>query len=82
MSLLDIRGLTLSTGGQTLVSDVSFSISPGERLGLIGESGCGKSLSALAAIGLLPPGFRVEGSIRLDGHEVVGASESAIIALR
>ncbi len=82
MSLLDIRGLTLSTGGQTLVSDVSFSIAPGERLGLIGESGSGKSLTALATIGLLPRGFRVEGSITLDGHEVVGASESAMIALR
>lgn len=82
MSLLDIRGLTLSTGGQTLVSDVSFSIAPGERLGLIGESGSGKSLTALATIGLLPRGFRVQGSIKLDGHEVVGASENAMIALR
>ncbi|MFC5586951.1 ATP-binding cassette domain-containing protein [Nitratireductor kimnyeongensis] len=82
MSLLDIRGLTLATGGTTLVSDVSFSIAPGERLGLIGESGSGKSLTALAAIGLLPGGFKIQGSIKLDGQEMVGASESAMIPLR
>jgi oligopeptide/dipeptide ABC transporter ATP-binding protein len=45
-------------------------------LGLVGESGSGKSITALACLGLVPPPGRVAGSIRLDGHEVVGAPEA------
>jgi len=82
MTLLAIDGLTLSIGDQALVRDLSLSIAGGERLGLIGESGSGKSLTALAAIGLLPPDIRAEGSILLDGRQVIGAREEDLLPLR
>lgn len=68
--------------GQPLVHDLSFSVGPGERVGLIGESGSGKSLTALAVIGLLPDGLRATGSIRLDETEVVGAPERRLNTVR
>jgi len=82
MSLLAIEGLTLTTGGRELASNLSFSIAPGARLGLIGESGSGKSLTALAAIGLLPPDIHAEGSVLLDGRQVIGARENDLIPIR
>jgi len=82
MSLLRIENLTIRTGGQALVKDMSLVIEPGARVGLIGESGSGKSLTALAAIGLLPPGLKPEGSILLDGVQVIGAPEEKLKALR
>ncbi len=54
----------------------------GEVIGLVGESGSGKSMTALACLGLVPPPGQVSGSIRLDGHEVVGASEAENNRLR
>jgi peptide/nickel transport system ATP-binding protein len=51
-------------------------VARGEVMGLVGESGSGKSMTALACLGLVPPPGRVAGSVRLDGHEVVGASEA------
>lgn len=73
--LLDVRDLTIqfpqSGGGLTLASaqpsaavrDLSFSVAPGEVLGLVGESGSGKSVTSLAIMGLLPPSARVTGEI-------------------
>ncbi|QMV03282.1 ATP-binding cassette domain-containing protein [Devosia sp. D6-9] len=81
-ALLDIRNLTLRTGAETLVSDLSFAIEPGARLGLIGESGSGKSLTSMAAMGLLPKNISVEGSILLDGQQVVGIREGTLNKLR
>lgn len=80
--LLKIDHLTLHAGEQALVSDLSLSIAPGARVGLIGESGSGKSLTALAAIGLLPQGITAEGSILLDGKQVIGATEENLRPLR
>ncbi|MYV55771.1 ATP-binding cassette domain-containing protein, partial [Streptomyces sp. SID3212] len=88
MSLLDVTGLTIRTeSGRALVSDLSFTVEPGGRVGLIGESGSGKSLTALAVMGLLPPGLTASGSVVLDAPgldrtDVVGAGESALRALR
>ena len=53
-----------------VVTDMSFSIARGEALALVGESGCGKSMTARAIIGLAPPGVKVEGAIRLNGREI------------
>ena len=78
MSLLLVDGLTISAGGAPLVSNVSFSIAPGGRMGLIGESGSGKSLTALAITGLLARTMNVGGSIMLGGQQVVGTDDSTL----
>ncbi|WP_372349419.1 ATP-binding cassette domain-containing protein [Streptomyces sp. KL116D] len=81
--LLTVDGLTVRTGaGRELVSGLGFEIAPGERLGLIGESGSGKSLTTLAVLGLLPAGMTVTGSVRLDGTQIVGASEKTLVGVR
>ncbi|WP_447914103.1 ABC transporter ATP-binding protein [Microbacterium phyllosphaerae] len=82
MSILDVAGLTVRSGAGALVRDVSFSLGPGERLGLIGESGSGKSLTSLAVTGLLPDSLVASGSVLLDGHEVVGARDADLRPLR
>jgi ABC-type glutathione transport system ATPase component len=51
------------------VNDLSFSLAPGESLGLVGESGSGKTMLALALMGLLPPGARVSGTAALSSSE-------------
>ncbi|WP_033296001.1 ABC transporter ATP-binding protein [Amycolatopsis jejuensis] len=65
-----------------LVRGVSFEIGAGERVGLIGESGSGKSLTALSVLGLLPEGLTATGSVRLDDRELLGASEKVLSRLR
>jgi len=82
MSLLSIDRLNLSVDGKPLVSELSLSIAAGERLGLIGESGSGKSLTAMAATGLLPRAIRATGSVRLSGQQVIGASDRMLDGLR
>jgi oligopeptide/dipeptide ABC transporter ATP-binding protein len=56
------------------VRDVSFTVGRGERLGVVGESGCGKSTTLLSLVGLLPAHAAVSGSIRLDGIELLGGT--------
>ena len=71
MNLLDVQDLRVtlqtSAGPADALRGVSFSLARGSTLGLIGESGCGKSITALALMGLLPDGARVSGSMRLNG---------------
>ena len=78
---LGIR-LNTSRGPAQAVRDVSFSLKRGETLGLVGESGCGKSITALALMGLLPDGAVVSGSIQLDGRELVKLSDADYCKLR
>ncbi|MDZ5446972.1 ABC transporter ATP-binding protein [Micromonospora sp. 4G57] len=66
-AVLTVDNLGIQVGPVPLVEDVSATIGSGERVGLIGESGSGKSLTALALMGLLPEGLRATGSIRLRG---------------
>ncbi|MDH5540212.1 MAG: ABC transporter ATP-binding protein, partial [Rhizobacter sp.] len=77
-------GVTLRTsrGAAQALRDVSFSVQRGDTLGLIGESGCGKSMTALALMGLLPEGARLSGSIRFNGRELVGLADDAWCRLR
>jgi peptide/nickel transport system ATP-binding protein len=86
MSLLAVNDLhlTLQTarGPADALRGVSFTLERGQTLGLIGESGSGKSLTALALMGLLPEGARVRGSIRFDGQELTTLDEPALCRLR
>jgi peptide/nickel transport system ATP-binding protein len=74
--------LNTSRGPADAVRDVSFTLARGETLGLIGESGCGKSVTALALMGLLPDSAVISGSIRLDGQQLVGLDEADYCKLR
>lgn len=86
MPLLDVRNLSIELqthrGPAQAVRDVSFTLDRGESVGLVGESGCGKSITAMALMGLLPEGARVNGSILFDGQELVGRTERAMCELR
>src|SRR5699024_5103068 len=82
--MIDIRNLSVTgTGGVQILDDVSLSLRAGETLGLLGESGSGMSMTALAILALLPRGVHVEsGSITVAGTEVVGAREATLQRLR
>ena len=71
-------------GTVTALDGVSLRLEPGETLGVVGESGCGKSITALAIMGLIPmpPGRIAGGSVRLDGEELIGAPERRMRQLR
>lgn len=69
MAILTVSRLSVSVGGMAVLSDVSFAIDGGETLGLVGESGCGKSMLALAVMGLLPPEARIDGGALLLENE-------------
>jgi oligopeptide/dipeptide ABC transporter ATP-binding protein len=62
-------------GSAAAVRDMSFTLERGDTLGLIGESGCGKSMTALALLGLAPDNATVSGSLTLDGQQLVGLAE-------
>jgi oligopeptide/dipeptide ABC transporter ATP-binding protein len=64
------------------VDGVDFEVGRGEALGLVGESGCGKSSLGRALISLMPPGGVIRGSVELDGQEIVGASAAELRRLR
>ncbi|MCX8087068.1 MAG: dipeptide ABC transporter ATP-binding protein [Rhodocyclaceae bacterium] len=77
MTLLTVRDLTVEIGAARPVEGVSFEIAAGETFALVGESGCGKTLTALALLRLLPEAARIEsGSIRFAGEELLALSEA------
>jgi oligopeptide/dipeptide ABC transporter ATP-binding protein len=83
MSLLEVEDLHVwfqLPGGRELhaVQGVSFAIGEGERFGLVGESGCGKTTTILALMGLLPPNASVAGRVLLDGEDVLAQGESTV----
>lgn len=82
--LLAVEQLTVGFGRrhEPALRGISFQLGAGERLGLIGESGSGKSVTALAVMGLLPPTAAVTGSIRWKNHELLGSSDAAYAKLR
>jgi peptide/nickel transport system ATP-binding protein len=83
MTLLGVRDLTVSIGSAQPVDGVSFEIAPGETFALLGESGCGKSLTALALMRLLPSAARIAGgSVKFAGDELCGFTESRMRTVR
>ena len=74
--------LQTQRGPADAIRDVSFDLQRGDTLGLVGESGCGKSMTAMALMGLLPESATVTGSVRLDGQELVGQPDSVLRHLR
>lgn len=84
MSLLEVNDLVVDFGRhrRVAVDHVSWSIEPGQRLGLIGESGSGKSVTALTVMGLLPGNAHVSGSVRWKGDELLNRSDRAMSRIR
>ena len=82
MSLLRIEKLDLDIGKRPILRDVSLSVDPGQIVGVIGESGSGKSMTAFTVMQLLPEGAVARGSVTLDGHDILTLSEPELCALR
>jgi peptide/nickel transport system ATP-binding protein len=80
--LLDVRNLNVSYGAHPAVTGLDLSIGAGEALALVGESGCGKSTTAMALLRLLPAAARVEGEVRFDGVDLQSLPESKLSAIR
>ncbi|SMX98406.1 dipeptide ABC transporter ATP-binding protein [Brevibacterium aurantiacum] len=85
-NLLEVRDLTITPAGSQapVLENVSLSLAPGERVGLIGESGSGKSLTAQSVMGLLPEELHVEGSVSLQGFSgnILDAKEKTLARMR
>ncbi len=79
MSLLKVRDLAIRIGRARPVDGISFDIAPGECYALLGESGCGKSMTALALMRLLPPGAQAaSGTVEFDGRDTLALPEAAM----
>ncbi|MFM0393420.1 ABC transporter ATP-binding protein [Paraburkholderia phytofirmans] len=81
-NLLEVRDLRVSFGAHDAVRGLSFDIAQGETLALVGESGCGKSATALSLMRLVPTPGRVTGSLRFDGRELLDLSAREIREIR
>lgn len=80
---LDVEGLTVTdASGHAVVDEANWSVAAGGRLGIIGESGSGKSMTALAIMGLLPDGLHASGSVHLGGQEILGLPERELQRIR
>lgn len=76
MPILEVRDLEVSFGSTRILRGVSFDLEAGQTLGVVGESGCGKSMTGFAVMGMLQaPGKVSAGSIKLEGKELVGLKE-------
>lgn len=82
MSLLSIENLSISIHGQPILDDVSMSVQQGRILGVIGESGSGKSMSAFSVMQLLPGGAACSGRITLAGQDILASSEAELCRIR
>lgn len=80
--MLEVRDLSIRVQGRTLVDRVSFTVADGERVGLIGESGSGKSITSLAILGLLPDVATATGQILWNGVDLLQLDDRALAAIR
>ncbi|QEI07051.1 ABC transporter ATP-binding protein [Pigmentiphaga aceris] len=81
-TLIDIKGLNVAFPGHHAVRGLDLQLAAGETLALVGESGCGKSTTALAIMGLLPGSARVSGSIDVDGRNLLALPERELCQVR
>jgi len=85
VSVLEVSGLTVEVerSASTVVEDVALTLDSGEILGLVGESGCGKSTVSMALMGFARRGLRIAGgTVTIDGTDVLGLPEKARRSLR
>ncbi|MBY5543778.1 ABC transporter ATP-binding protein [Rhizobium leguminosarum] len=82
MPLVEISNLKVAFSGIEVLHGVDLAIEKGEAVGLVGESGCGKSVTWLAALGLLPGKASVSGSVRLGSDQLIGASRTKLESIR
>ncbi len=83
MAVLEVRDLEVSFGSTCILRGVTFDLEAGQTLGVVGESGCGKSMTGFAIMGMLQsPGRITGGSIKLDGRELVGLPERELRNIR
>lgn len=82
LPLLQLNQVSLDIHGTSILSDISLSISAGQTLGIIGESGSGKSMTALSIMQLLPRGSSMRGDIRFDGGELSTLTEEQLCEIR
>ncbi len=81
-NLVELRNLKVSFDGVQVLHGIDLDVKRGEAIGLVGESGCGKSVTWLAALGLLPGKASVTGSVSVEGRELVGQPRAALEAVR
>ncbi len=82
MTLLSVRNLSLSIGDTDILHDVDVDVAPGQITAITGESGSGKSLTALSVMDLLPRGSQVQGQILFGGDDLLAMDEAQMCALR
>src|SRR5271154_306613 len=86
-AILDVRSLSVAfktaNGELPVVRDITFSVTPGERVGIVGESGCGKTVTGLSLLRLLPArSARLSGQILFEGRDLVTLSGREMRAVR
>jgi peptide/nickel transport system permease protein len=81
--VLCVEGLTVTVGGTPVLRDISFDIRSGEAVGIVGESGCGKTMTARAVLGLLPAAGAISlGRVLFDGHDLTRLTDKDLSRLR
>jgi peptide/nickel transport system ATP-binding protein len=81
-NLVELRDLKVAFDGVQVLHGIDLDVGRGEAIGLVGESGCGKSVTWLAALGLLPGKATVSGSVRVDGQEILGGPRTVLEGVR